>query len=135
MPRFVGRLERLLELAKALAVEAERVGRLVEARTLFERDDAVLDDLREDLFVMDFELTEPEVAADLPLLERPFVLERELLCRHAFAPFRMRPRTSNLRSLSSGPQEPTHRDRGPLTKCYLRNANGSRAAKMFPNFR
>jgi hypothetical protein len=67
MPRLVGRLEHVLELAKALAVSPSASAALSRARTLFERDDAVLDDLGEDLLVVDFELTEPEVASDLPL--------------------------------------------------------------------
>jgi hypothetical protein len=49
-------LQRFFEAAKTHAIEAERIGRLVEPRTLFGRDDAVFDDLGKDLFVVGFEL-------------------------------------------------------------------------------
>jgi len=98
MARLVSGLERLLELAKAQAVEPEGIRRLVEARTLFERDDAVLDDLREDLLVVNFEFAELEVAGELALLERSFVLERELFGRHALSPKRRRAATFEARS-------------------------------------
>ncbi len=102
--RLVGGLEGLLEFAKALAIEPECVRRLVEARSLLERDDAVLDDLREDLLVVNFEFAELEVAGELALLERSFVLERELLRRHASLPLRRR-RALKARSYSRRRQE------------------------------
>ncbi len=52
---LVGGLERLLEPTQARAIEAERVGHPVEPRPLFRRDDAVLDDLREQLLVIALE--------------------------------------------------------------------------------
>ncbi len=93
VPRLVRRLERLLELAEPLSIEAESIGRLVETRALLQRDDAVFDDFGENFLVVNFELPEPEVAGELALLERSFVLEREFFRRHGFSPRDPEPRS------------------------------------------
>ncbi len=80
MPRLVRGLERQLERPQASFVEAELLGHSVELLPLFLRDDAVLDDLGEELLVHHLELAEPHVGGDLTRLERHAMVE--FLLRH-----------------------------------------------------
>src|SRR5262245_15879561 len=76
MAGLVGDLERELELAEAVAIQAERGGGSGEALPLLGRDDAVLDGIGEHLFVVGFEPAEADSAGELACFEGISVLER-----------------------------------------------------------
>ena len=86
MARLVSGLQGFFQAPQANAVEPEGVGGLVQARALFQGDDAVFDDLGEDLLVVGLELAERDVPRELSLLEAVCMFERVLFCRHSTPP-------------------------------------------------
>ena len=75
MARFVGGLEGDFQPSKAIAIEPEGVGHSIELRALLGGDNAVLDDLGEELFVVALEPAHPEISGDVAALEGIGVLE------------------------------------------------------------